>query len=131
MTTEGSLDDPGLPGDLTLPAEVGGLLAYAPCGVGAAFSVVVAVVERKQRFLRFHAFQSLLLHVTWTVLLVVTWLAGLVVRATRPGAVVVVTLLALAFAAVWLVTTVVLMTRAYLGRAAAVPGIARWARRWA
>ena len=48
--------------NLGVAPNVGGLLCYVPCCVGLIFSIVVAVVEKESRFLRFHAFQSLLLH---------------------------------------------------------------------
>ena len=48
--------------NLGIAPNLGGLLCYAPCCIGLVMSVVVAVVEKQSRFLRFHAFQSLLLH---------------------------------------------------------------------
>jgi uncharacterized membrane protein len=48
--------------NLGIAPNVGGLLCYVPCCIGLVFSVVVAIVEKQSRFLRFHAFQSLLLH---------------------------------------------------------------------
>jgi len=48
--------------------NVGGLLCYVPCCVGLIFSIVVAIVEKQSRFVRFHAFQSLLLHAAMFVL---------------------------------------------------------------
>lgn len=47
---------------LGVEPNVAGLLCYVPCGIGAVFSVVAALVEKENRFIRFHAFQSLLLH---------------------------------------------------------------------
>lgn len=48
--------------NLGVAPNVGGLLCYVPCCIGFLFSIVVAVVEKQSRFVRFHAFQSLLLH---------------------------------------------------------------------
>jgi len=48
--------------NLGLAPNVGGLLCYVPCCIGLIFAIVVAIVEKQSRFLRFHAFQSLLLH---------------------------------------------------------------------
>ena len=50
--------------DTTMGVEpnLGGLLCYAPCCIGLIVSIVVAIVEKKSRFVRFHAFQSLLVH---------------------------------------------------------------------
>ena len=42
--------------------NVAGLLCYVPCCIGFIFSIVAAIAEKKSHFVRFHAFQSLLLH---------------------------------------------------------------------
>jgi uncharacterized membrane protein len=48
--------------NLGMAPNVAGLLCYVPCCIGLIFSVVAAIVEKQSRFVRFHAFQSLLLH---------------------------------------------------------------------
>jgi len=48
--------------NLGLEPNIAGLLCYVPCCVGFVFSVVAAIVEKQSRFVRFHAFQSLLVH---------------------------------------------------------------------
>ena len=48
--------------NLGVAPNVGGMLCYAPCCIGLIFSIVAAIVEKQSRFLRFHAFQSLLFH---------------------------------------------------------------------
>jgi uncharacterized membrane protein len=48
--------------NLGVAPNVGGLLCYVPCCIGLIFSIVAAIVEKQSRFLRFHAFQSLLFH---------------------------------------------------------------------
>jgi uncharacterized membrane protein len=48
--------------NLGLEPNVAGLLCYVPCCIGLVFSVVAAIVEKQSRFVRFHAFQSLLVH---------------------------------------------------------------------
>jgi len=48
--------------NLGLEPNIAGLLCYVPCCLGLVFSVVAAIVEKQSRFVRFHAFQSLLLH---------------------------------------------------------------------
>jgi uncharacterized membrane protein len=50
------------PTKLGVAPNVGGLLSYVPCCVGFIFSIVAVVVEKDNKFVRFHAFQSLLLH---------------------------------------------------------------------
>src|SRR4029079_14859807 len=59
---------PAGPTNLGVAPNVGGLLCYLPCCIGFIFSIVVAIVEKQSRFLRFHAFQSLLFNVVWIVL---------------------------------------------------------------
>jgi uncharacterized membrane protein len=54
--------------DLGMAPNVGGLLCYVPCCIGLVFSVVAVIVEKRNRFVRFHAFQSLLLHAAAIVL---------------------------------------------------------------
>lgn len=56
--------------NLGLEPNIAGLLCYVPCCIGLVFSVVAAIVEKQSRFVRFHAFQSLLLH----GVLIVLWI---------------------------------------------------------
>jgi uncharacterized membrane protein len=48
--------------NLGLAPNVAGLLCYVPCCIGFVFAAVAAIVEKQSRFVRFHAFQSLLVH---------------------------------------------------------------------
>jgi uncharacterized membrane protein len=57
--------------NLGLAPNVAGLLCYVPCCVGFVMAVVAAIVEKQSRFVRFHAFQSLLVH----GVLVIIWFA--------------------------------------------------------
>jgi len=57
--------------NLGLAPNVAGLLCYVPCCIGFVFAVVAAIVEKQSRFVRFHAFQSLLVHGA----LVIVWFA--------------------------------------------------------
>jgi uncharacterized membrane protein len=54
--------------NLGMAPNVAGLLCYVPCCIGFVFAVVAAIVEKQSRFVRFHAFQSLLLHGAFFVL---------------------------------------------------------------
>jgi uncharacterized membrane protein len=66
------------PTNLGVAPNVGGLLCYAPCCVGLVFSLVAVIVEKQSRFLRFHAFQSLILHAALFVVLLALALVGMV-----------------------------------------------------
>ena len=48
--------------NLGLEPNIAALICYVPCCIGLVFSVVAAIVEKQSRFVRFHAFQSLLVH---------------------------------------------------------------------
>ncbi|HXY38454.1 MAG TPA: DUF4870 domain-containing protein, partial [Vicinamibacteria bacterium] len=54
--------------NLGMAPNVAGLLCYVPCCIGLIFSIVAVIVEKQSRFVRFHAFQSLLLHAAAIVL---------------------------------------------------------------
>jgi uncharacterized membrane protein len=47
---------------LGLDANVGAMLCYMPiCAINLIYSIIVLVTEKNNKFVRFHAFQSLLL----------------------------------------------------------------------
>jgi uncharacterized membrane protein len=50
--------------------NIGALLCYLPCCLGLIVAVVAAIIEKQSRLVRFHAFQSLLLHAAMFVLFV-------------------------------------------------------------
>lgn len=47
---------------LGVAPNVGGLLCNVPCCIGFIVSIAAVVIEKDNKFLRFYAFQSLLLH---------------------------------------------------------------------
>jgi uncharacterized membrane protein len=53
---------------LGMAPNVAGVLCNGPCCIGFIFSIVAVVVEKENRFIKFHAFQSLLLHAVGIVL---------------------------------------------------------------
>ena len=69
--------------NLGLAPNVAGLLCYVPCCVGLVFGIVAAIVEKQSRFVRFHAFQSLLLHGALIVVLIGYQILHLVVSAAK------------------------------------------------
>jgi len=67
--------------NLGMAPNVAGLLCYVPCCIGLVFGIVAAIVEKQSRFVRFHAFQSLLLHGALIVICVGYQVLHLVVSA--------------------------------------------------
>ena len=117
---------------LGLEPNVAGLLCYMPvCCVGFVFSIVVIIVEKRSRFVKFHAFQSLLV-----------WGAAIVVLVALQVMMVVASMVAgLLGTLVWLVMilvclgllalTVLLMMKAYNNEEYALPTVGELARKWA
>jgi uncharacterized membrane protein len=54
--------------NLGMAPNIGGLLCYVPCCIGLVFSIVAVIVEKQSKFVRFHAFQSLLIHAVAIIL---------------------------------------------------------------
>ena len=70
---------------LGLDANVGAMLCYMPlCGISLIYSIIVLVVEKSNKTVRFHAFQSLLLTAAYVVgLFAVVFVGGILVAATN------------------------------------------------
>jgi uncharacterized membrane protein len=117
--------------NLGLEPNIAGLLCYVPCCIGLVFSVVAAIVEKQSRFVRFHAFQSLLLHAVAIVLgiglnvfQVALGLAGM----SWVG--LLVSLIALVVGVAFLGAAIFLMIKANAGEEPELPVIGPMARGW-
>jgi uncharacterized membrane protein len=118
--------------NLGIAANVGGLLCYVPCCIGLIFSVVVAIVEKQSRFLRFHAFQSLLVHGAAIALWLVFWVVQAIfamINVPFLGLILVPLQFALGIALVGL--TIFLMIKAYNNEEYELPRLGQMARSWA
>jgi uncharacterized membrane protein len=117
--------------DLGMAPNVGGLLCYVPCCIGLVFSVVAAIVEKRNRFVRFHAFQSLLLHggaiVLWVALMGVQIALG-IVGLGMVG--LLLHLMAWVVGVAFLGLTIFLMIKANAGEELELPVIGPMARQW-
>jgi len=112
-----------------LAPHVAGTFCYAPCGIGLVFSLLALRVEKQNRFLRLHAFQSLSLHALLLGLWVVLRTVGYGLKAARLGFLIGPLQVLLAAAAV--AVTVILMLKAYRHEEFALPVLRRRLRRWA
>ena len=120
------------PTNIGVAPNVGGLLCYIPCCIGFIFSIVVAVIEKQSRFVRFHAFQSLLLHAVMLVLGFGFFFVSIALAFANIGVLNLILLpirllLGLAFLAV----LIVLMIKANGGEQYELPVIGEMARKWA
>jgi uncharacterized membrane protein len=62
---------------LGLDSNVGAMLCYMPiCAIGLVYSIIVLVTEKSNKFVRFHAFQSLLLIAAYVVGIIAVSIVG-------------------------------------------------------
>lgn len=117
---------------LGLEPNVAGLLCYLPlCCVGFVFSIVVIIVEKQNRFVRFHAFQSLLVCGASIVVLVALQIAMIVTSMVAGLLGTLVWLVMILVCLALLALTVLLMIKAYNNEEYALPTVGELARKWA
>jgi uncharacterized membrane protein len=117
--------------NLGLEPNIAGLLCYVPCCIGLVFSVVAAIVEKQSRFVRFHAFQSLLLHGVFIVLWIAVAGVQIGLSVVGLGAVaLLVQLLSWVIGIALLGLTVFLMIKANAGEELELPVVGPMARQW-
>ncbi len=120
------------PTNLGVAPNVGGLLCYVPCCIGFIFSIVVVIVEKQSRFVRFHAFQSLLLHAAVFVVSIGFYVVQIVLVAVNLGAVgVLVSLLNLVIGLGLFGVSILMMIKANGGEQFALPVVGDMAKKWA
>ena len=123
---------PGNQTNLGMAPNMAGLLCYVPCCIGLVFSVVVAIVEKQSRFVRFHAFQSLLLHAIAIVFGIGLQVVNAVLAiAGIPFLPMLVSLLGMVVLFGWLGVTIFLMIKANGGEELELPVIGALAKGWA
>jgi len=117
--------------NLGLEPNIAGLLCYVPCCLGLVFSVVAAIVEKQSRFVRFHAFQSLLLHGVVIVVWIGLTAVQMVLGAVGLGLVgVLFWIVSMVAGVAFLVAAIVLMVKANSGEELELPVIGPMARQW-
>lgn len=118
--------------NLGMAPNTAGLLCYAPCCIGLVFSIVAAIVEKQSRFVRFHAFQSLLLHAAAIVVGVGIQIVQVALGFSGFGMVgILFSLVALAVGLGLLALTIFMMMKANAGEEVELPVIGPMARQWA
>jgi uncharacterized membrane protein len=119
------------PTNLGMAPNVGGLLCYAPCCIGLVFSVVAVIVEKQSRFLRFHAFQSLLFHAAAFVLSIAFQIGVTVLGFMSHGLAFIASMFMLVIGLGILAFSIFLMVKAYNGEEFEIPTLGQMARKWA
>lgn len=118
--------------NLGMAPNLAAMLCYFPlCCVGIIMSIVAAVIEKKSRFVRFHAFQSLLIHGVLIIVVIAMQIFSIVLSMVS-------SLLGLLFSAIFgllglgvLAAMVFMMIKAYNNEEYPLPTIGEMARKWA
>ena len=123
---------PGNQTNLGMAPNLAGLLCYVPCCIGLVFSIVAAIVEKQSRFVRFHAFQSLILNGAALVVGIGLQVGSGVLTMAGLGMVVglLVWLVAMVLGVGLLAVSVFLMIKANAGEEFELPVIGPIARNW-
>jgi uncharacterized membrane protein len=117
---------------LGLAPNVAGLLCYVPCCIGLIFSIVAAIAEKKSHLVRFHAFQSLLLHAAALVLGFGLNVAQIALAAIDLGAVgLLLSLVGMVVGVAFLGMAIFMMIKANSGEEFELPVIGPMAKGWA
>lgn len=120
------------PTNIGVAPNVGGLLCYVPCCIGFLFSIMVVIVEKQSRFVRFHAFQSLLLHGAVFVVTIGLYVVQIVLSMVHLGALgLLISLVHLLLAVGLLGVSIFLMVKANGGEQFSLPTIGEMAGKWA
>jgi uncharacterized membrane protein len=115
---------------LGVAPNVGGLLCYAPCCIGLIFSIVAVIVEKQNRFLRFHAFQGLLFHAALIVVAIAVQILLTIVGFVSAGLALIGHMLWLLVALGILAAEILLMVKAYNNEEYELPTLGPMARKY-
>lgn len=125
---------------LGLDGNVAAALGY-PIGI---IAIICLIIEKENRFVRFHALQSILLHVAFVVVIIAVWIitivlaiAGAAASAASSGAGAVGGIVGLLFTLIWLVVMVAYIgglifaaVKSYQGNMFRLPIIGGMAEKW-
>ena len=119
---------------LGLDTNVGALLCYLPvCLISVIYSIIVLVTDKENRFMRFHAFQSLLLTGIYIVAIIALQIvSALMVAVTNSGALAgLVGLVILVAVVAFLGAMIYGMIKGYQGEQFKFPVVGDMAEKWA
>ncbi len=115
---------------LGVAPNVGGLLCYVPCCIGFIFSIVAVIVEKENKFVRFHAFQSLLLCGAAFVSFFAVTVTSVVLGMMSGGLGLLIGLVNYPLLAAWMIVLIFLMIKANNNEEFKLPVIGDMAAQW-
>jgi len=119
---------------LGLDTNVGALLCYLPlCAISLIYSIIVLVTDKDNRFMRFHALQSLLITAVYVVaIFAVAIVGGLIVGITGSSILGgLVSLLYFAVIVIFLAAMIYGCVKGYQGQTFKFPVVGDMADKWA
>jgi uncharacterized membrane protein len=119
---------------LGLDTNVGAMLCYLPiCGISLIYSIIVLVTEKNNKFVRFCAFQSLLLTAAYVVVVVGVLIFGMIIAGVTQSFALgmLVNLLVLAVVVAFLAAMIFACVKAYGGNTLKLPVVGDMADKWA
>ncbi|PYT00565.1 MAG: hypothetical protein DMF63_07080 [Acidobacteria bacterium] len=119
---------------LGLDTNVGALLCYLPiCSINLIYSIIVLVVEKDNRLVRFHAFQSLLMIAACFVAVIAVVIVGGVLGGVTGSFAIsmVFSLLTWVVGLAFLGATIFMCVKAYQGSQFKLPVVGDMAEKWA
>jgi uncharacterized membrane protein len=125
----GTQTPPSGPALFGLAPNVASMITYAPCCVGLVFSIVVAAMEKRNRGLRFDAFQSLFIHGALFALYLVLYVLSLIMVQIAAVLGFLVTMVMGIVGLAGLALQVLLMIKAYGGEEIELPFVGELARK--
>ncbi len=118
--------------NLGMAPNVAGLLCYVPCCLGLVFAIVAAIVEKQSRFVRFHAFQSLLLNAAGLLIGIGIQIANVAAAMIGVGLLAVLFwILGMVVGFGLLVVSILCMVKAYGNEEYSLPVLGEMAKKWA
>jgi uncharacterized membrane protein len=126
------MDNNGGKSALGLDANVAAGLANIPfiCLVGIIFSIIILVTDKTNKFARFNAFQSILLHVLGIVLYVVGIIIAVAGMAANSSIIALFGFLIYLCIFIVFIALVVCMIMAFMGKTFKIPVIGGMADNW-
>jgi len=123
---------PGNQTNLGMAPNMAALLCWVPCCIGTIFSIVVAIVEKESKFVRFHAFQSLLFHGAVIVIYVALSVLSMALAVVHLGIVgLLIWVIEILVGVAYLGVSILMIIKANSGEEYELPTIGRMARNWA
>ena len=113
---------------LGLDAKLASLLCYIPlCAIGLVMGVVLLIAEKESKFVKFHAAQSLVLHIALMILCIAFWIAGAVLGFVLGPLALLAFLMNILIVLAFIVIMIIMMVKSYAAQIYKLPIVGDYA----